>query len=173
MTNLITTNLITTNLLKKKYLVYYGSQFDNIPVFNSNLNIDIWQKYLTQIKKDGSHVSNTTKVYYYKLNNIDIIDTFENTRKMVNISDFKMEKISSEFLKIKYTETCLDFILPEFDYYNKQLHQLQIFSIDNLYIYFDEYTEHGNTYHTIYSIVDNENDIIKFINLINSAVRKI
>ena len=162
------TNLITTNLLNKKYSVYYGSQFDNIPVFNSNLNIDIWQKYLTQIKKHGSHISNTTKVYYYKLNNIDIIDTFENTRKMVNISDFKMEKISSKFLKIKYTETCLDFILPEFDYHNKQLHQIQIFSISNVYIYFDQYTENGNCYHTIYSIMDNENDIIKFINIIDS-----
>ena len=109
-------------------------------------------------------------MYYYKLNNIDIIDTFENTRKMVNLSNLKIEQISSKFLKIYYTETCIDFILPEFDYYNKQLHQLQIFSIDNLCIYFDEYTEHGNSYHTIYSIVDNENDIIKFMNLIDSSV---
>ena len=164
------TNLSKTNLFKTKFLLYYGSRFEDTPVFNSNLNIDIWQKYLTQIKKDGSHVSNTTKVYYYKLNNIDIIDTFENTRKMVNLSNLKIEQISSKFLKIYYTETCIDFILPEFDYYNKQLHQLQIFSIDNLCIYFDEYTEHGNSYHTIYSIVDNENDIIKFMNLIDSSV---
>jgi len=164
------TNLFKTNLFKTKYLLYYGSGFEDFPVFNSNLNTDIWQNYLTQIKKNGSHVSNITKVYYNKLNNIDIIDILENTRKMYNMSDLKMEQVSRKFLKIKYTETCLDFILPEFDYYNKQLHQLQIFSIDNVYIYFDEYTEHGNSYHTIYSIMDNENDIMKFINIIDSLV---
>jgi len=156
-----------------KTILYYGSEIENTPVFNSNLNIDLWEKCLTSMKMDGFHVSSVDKVYYYKLNDIDIIEKNVNNRKMYNQSNFKMHRINNTFLKIEYTENPLDFILSEFDYFNKQIHKLQIFNIDKIGVYFDEYSEDGNIYYNIYSIINNESNIVRFIDIINKYVSNI
>jgi len=156
-----------------KTILYYGTEIENTPVFNSNLNTDLWEKCLTSMKMDGFHVSSVDKVYYYKLNDIDIIEKNVNNRKMYNQSNFKMHRINNTFLKIEYNENPLDVILPEFDYFNKQTHKLQIFNIDKIGIYFDEYSEDGNVYYNIYSIIDNESNIVRFIDIINKYVSNI
>ena len=150
-----------------KTLLYYGSQIENTPIFNSNITLYKWHYILENVKQKGVSLYNSKKVYYYNLNNIDIIETIENTRIMYNYCNFKMHRINI-YLKLDYIETIIDFITPEFDYYNKQIHNLQVFTIDNIKICFDEYLEDGNNYNNIYLMVNHESDMNKFMDILNS-----
>jgi|LakMenEpi03Aug12_release.lakeMendotaPanAssembly.Ray.scaffolds.fasta_scaffold457918_2 hypothetical protein len=153
--------------MSKKTLFYYGLEVENTPIFKSNIKLEKWQQINEYVKNNGQFLSNSKKVYYYKLNNIDIIETIDNKRLMYNRCNFKMRTINNNYLKLEFNEAIVDYITPEFDYFNKQIHKLQIYNIDNLHICFDEYFEDGNNNYNIYLIVDNENDMNKFIDLIN------
>jgi hypothetical protein len=153
-----------------KTLLYYGLEVENTPIFNSNIKLDQWKHILEYVKQNGSLILNSKKVYYYKLNTIDIIETIENKRSMYNYSDFKMNTINNNYLKLQFTENQVDYILAEFDYYNKQVHTLQQFIINNLRICFDEYVEDGNINYNIYLIVQDQNDTNCFINFIDKLI---
>ena len=84
---------------------------------------------------------------------------------MCNQYNFKLHKINNNYLKLDYIEIVVDYITPEFDYFNNQIHQLQVFAIDNIQISFDEYLEDGNVCYNIYLMVENENDMIKFTDI--------
>ena len=151
-----------------KVLLYYGTDIENAPIFNSNIKLNKWQEILEHVKKNGKLLYNSKKVYYYKLNNIDTIETsssHENNRVMCNQYNFKLHKINNNYLKLDYIEIVVDYITPEFDYFNNQIHQLQVFAIDNIQISFDEYLEDGNVCYNIYLMVENENDMIKFTDI--------
>ena len=79
----------------------------------------------------------------------------------------KLDHISE---KLDYIENVVEYITPEFDYYNKQIHNLQVYNIDNIRIYFDEYLEDGNIYYNIYSRIEHDYDTVKFIDIINKLV---
>ena len=89
---------------------------------------------------------------------------------MYNYTDFKMSTINNNYLKLQFTENQVDYILAEFDYFNKQVHTLQQFIINNLRICFDEYVEDGNIHYNIYLIVQDENDINNFVNFIDKLI---
>ena len=151
-----------------KTLLYYGAEFENTPVFNSNIKLDRWLYILEHVKQNGVFLYNSKKIYYYKLNNIDIIETLENDKNMYNLSEFKLDIVDTIYLKLQYNETVVDYITPEYDYYNKQIHKLQLFTLDNLRICFDEYVEDGNVYYNIYLIVNDNDNMNKFIDIINN-----
>lgn len=153
-----------------KILLYYGSEVENTPIFNSSIKLEIWQRFFEFVKQNGSLLYNSVKVYYYKLNNIDIIETINNKRTMYNLSNYKMNRVNNNYLKLDYVENELEYITPEFDYFNKQIHNLQVYNIDSIRIYFDEYLEDGNIYYNIYSTIENDYESKKFIDLINSLV---
>ena len=153
-----------------KALLYYGSEVENTPIFNSLIKLEIWQHILEHVKQNGSILYNSIKVFYYKLNNIDIIETIDNNRTMYNLCNYKMNRINNSFLKLDYIENVVEYITPEFDYYNKQIHNLQVYNIDNIRIYFDEYLEDGNIYYNIYSRIEHDYDTVKFIDIINKLV---
>jgi hypothetical protein len=154
-----------------KTLLYYGLEVENTPIFNSNIKPDIWQNILNHIKQKGQFLYNSKKVYYYKLNNIDIIETLENNKNnknMYNLSDFKIDVIDNSYMKLQFKEDQIDYIIPEFNYFNKQIHKLQLYTYDNLRICFDEYAEDGNNFYNIYLIVNNDMEIDKYKNIINN-----
>jgi phage terminase large subunit-like protein len=84
-----------------KTLLYYGLEVENTPIFNSNIKLDQWHHILDHIKKNGVFSYNSNKVYYYKLNNIDIIETLENNKKMYNLTDFKIDIIDNSYMKLQ------------------------------------------------------------------------
>ena len=103
-----------------KVLLYYGTDIENAPIFNSNIKLNKWQEILEHVKKNGKLLYNSKKVYYYKLNNIDTIETsssHENNRVMCNQYNFKLHKINNNYLKLDYIEIVVDYITPEFDYF--------------------------------------------------------
>jgi hypothetical protein len=153
-----------------KVLLYYGSEVNNTPIFNSSIKLEVWQHILDYVKKSGVLLYNSKKVFYYKLNNIDIIETINNNRTMYNLSNFKINIINNNFLKLDYIDNTVEYITPEFDYFNKQIHNLQVYNIDNIHVYFDEYLEDGNIHYNIYSMIQNDNDTGKFIDIINKLV---
>lgn len=161
--------IIIGKMINKK-LVYLGNTLNDTPIFNININFDSWLYCLEDIKKKGTLLYNSEKVYYYKLNNIDIIETVNNNKNMYNLHNFNIHKISNSYLKLDMIEDKVEYITPEFDYYNKQKHKLQVFNIHNINICFDEYTENGNIYYNIYSIINNDNDIEKFMSIINNKL---
>ena len=151
-------------------LVYLGNGLDDTPIFNINIKYEHWMHLFHYIQKNGKFLYNSKKVYYYKLNNIDIIETIENKKTMYNLRNFNIHKIDNSYLMLNMIEDKLEYITPEFNYYNKQIHKLQVFNINNINICFDEYIENGNIYYTIYSIINDDNDIEQFINIIKNNI---
>lgn len=154
--------------MRNKKLVYLGNALDDTPIFNININFEQWLYLLEYIRKNGSFLYNSKKVYYYKLNNIDIMETIENNTSMYNLHNFNIHKVGNSYLKLDMIEDKLEYITPEFDYYNKQKHKLQVFNMNNIIICFDEFIEDGNIYYNIYSIINNDNEIDEFMSLIKN-----
>jgi len=152
-----------------KYLIYFGETLSDISVFKSALDKTKWDKILEYFRSYNRDCLYKKLVKYYKLNNIDIIDNVNNHRQMFNQFDFKLEILDNQFLKCEYTEEPLEYILPEYEYFNKQIHEIEIINYQNIPIYFDKYHENGNYYYNIYSIFDDKKTISDFISIIRKT----
>ena len=153
-----------------KYLIYFGEELSDIPVFKSALDIIQWNRWLDVLKSKTNNNIEKKIIKYYKLNSIQTIETIHNQRQMYNLTDLKLEIIDKHFLKCEYNEENIEYILPDYEYFNKQIHDVQIINYQNIPIYFDKYYENGNCYYNIYTILNDKNAITDFISIIKNII---
>lgn len=153
-----------------KYLIYFGEELNDIPVFRSALNITQWTRILDILKSKTNNCLHKKIVKYYKLDSIQTIESINDQRQMNNLSDLKLEIMDKNFLKCEYNEESIEYILPDYEYFNKQIHEVQIINYQNISIYFDKYYENGNCYYNIYTILNEKNAIPEFISIIRNII---
>jgi hypothetical protein len=146
-----------------KFLVYYGNFNRDSHLFSKNIDKELFDNLKLKISKICATSNNYELSKYYT---IDTIYEIVNKQKYYKIEvDNNMNLINNNYISMKYSVKKLDYIIPEFEYFNIQHYKnCSIYNVDNICIVFGEYIEDGLTYYEIWTKTDNPHNFLdKFL----------
>jgi len=142
--------------------IFLGKLSDDMPIFKTSINIDEWTMILQKFKEHSVITSEYSSTSYYRMNDIFILENMVGYRNIYRHVPIRQRVVNNNFLLSEYSEEKLDYILPDFEYNNKQVNNIIVIKYNDTFIYFNRYIENGNYYYQIYSISNNDTEVSKF-----------